>query len=115
MKTSRLKTSYLYRCELCKDEFPFESIRYSSDGKKVVCMDCFSKSLKEQKKKVDEKQIKEIPRSVKLICSDCSYRFYFRVGSKVKLICPYCGKSNIRKDDLTAEKLIEEISQSGYK
>jgi len=27
-------------------------------------------------------------------------------------MCPYCGGDNLMKDEITADKLIEEISQS---
>lgn len=108
-----MKTTHSYRCELCKEEFPFENIKYASDGKKIVCVGCYNK--KSQKKKEEKQQIENAPELIRLICVDCRYKFSFKKGSKLKLMCPYCGKNRLMKDDVTAEKLIEEASQNSYR
>lgn len=104
-----------YICDGCKGKFRFKEIRYSSDGKRVVCKDCYSKgAMKNQKKKETSEVLpnKNISDSVKLICMNCRYKFSLRKKSRFSLICPYCGGKQLMKDDITADKLIEEVSQA---
>lgn len=106
------KASSFYICTACKEKFQFEDIRYSSDGKRILCTNCYDKIMKEQKREEGLQNVKAISDSVKLICNDCGYRFSIKRGSHIRLICPYCSGNQIIKDDITAEKLIQEISQA---
>ncbi|MBU0628662.1 MAG: hypothetical protein KKC75_05700 [Nanoarchaeota archaeon] len=107
-----MKNGKAYICNVCNKRFPFENIRYSIDGKRILCIVCHNKVMeKQEKKKQAYSAAKEPLDSIKLVCLDCKYHFSIRKGSKVKLRCPYCSNSNLSKDDLTAEKLIEEVSK----
>ena len=64
-----------------------------------------------EKRKSQSSSAKEPSDSIKIVCLDCKYHFSIRKGSKVRLRCPYCGNNRLAKDDLTAEKLIDEISR----
>ena len=107
-----MKNGKVYICNVCNKKFPFEDIRYSIDGKRILCIDCHNKIMeKNERKREVSSAAKELSNSVKLICLDCKYHFSIRKGSKVKLRCPYCGNNRLAKDNLTAEKLIEEVSK----
>ncbi len=109
-------TSRLYRCTKCKEEFPFEGIRYSTDGKNIVCANCFNKSIKSQKIKEDDSDIHagKAEDRVKIICMDCRYKFSLKKATKVKLRCPYCGGNMLMKDEITVDKLLEESSKNSF-
>ena len=106
-----MKKGKAYICNVCNKKFPFENIRYSIDGKRILCIDCYNKVAEKQEKKKETYSAVKEPESVKLVCLDCKYHFSIKKGSKVKLRCPYCSNSNLAKDDMTAERLIEEVSQ----
>lgn len=108
------KKSRQYMCGECKGKFDFEDIKYGMDGKRIICKDCYIKAGKDSKNK-ETKTVSPnggMPDSVKLICVDCRYKFSLRKKSRFNLICPYCGSKNLMKDDITADKLIEEVSQT---
>ena len=44
----------------------------------------------------------------RFVCTRCNYRFASRY-SNVSM-CPYCGGQFIRKDDLTAQRVLDEVS-----
>jgi|SRR3989338_1078238 len=115
----------LYQCALCTLKFSFDKIKYSKDGKKIICVDCYNKIMKkEQKAQTDDhKQNFETklrssqPREggIKVMCANCSYKFTYKPKPQLKPKCPYCGKGNIRKyEELTAEKLINEVSNIDF-
>lgn len=101
----------LYTCSLCKKDFDFREIRYASDGKRIVCLDCFKSMGKIEKQKTEEGTL-EVPSKkdeVGLFCIGCGYRFQFKKSSRGKLMCPYCGGENLIKDETTAEMLIRNL------
>ncbi|MBS3102899.1 hypothetical protein J4458_05655 [Candidatus Woesearchaeota archaeon] len=108
----------LYNCAHCQCQFPFEKVRYTNDGKRLVCLDCYSRLVKsdeflkreQQKKgKIDAPGPGILP-DIKLICVDCRYKFSWKKGSRMGIACPYCGGSHLMNDDTTADKLIQEVS-----
>ena len=102
-------------CDVCKGKFSFEEIRYTKDGKSITCLKCYNKTKdKFQKTKSDESFSSAIrPQTVNLICVDCGYRFTLRKKSKISPRCPYCSKDRIIIDDITAEKILREVSGEG--
>lgn len=106
----------LYQCALCTLKFPFEKIKYSTDGKRIICIDCYSKVAKKSQKANEAKQ-RANPNSmaqyegkgVEVMCANCSYKFQYKPNFKPR--CPYCGGSKIRKyENITANKLLQEAS-----
>ena len=72
----------LYRCNVCKEEFPFEGIKYSKGGDGTVCKSCYEKDIE---KKAKEKSTSAIVEDIiRVICMDCNYRFSWRKKSKVQ-------------------------------
>ena len=103
-----------YICTICKGKFQFGDIRYSSDGKRIVCRGCYDKVKKDdniKKKKGEPKGTKKSD-ATKLICIDCRYKFSWSKASRINLVCPYCGSKRLMRNENTAEKLVEEASQS---
>ena len=49
--------------------------------------------------------------ATKLICVDCRYNFSLKKTSRIPMTCPYCGGNRIMRNELNAEKLVDEISQ----
>src|SRR3989338_2360917 len=110
-------TPQLYLCAICKGKFQFKNVKYSKDGKRIICADCYSKDVKNTTKK-ETKDIKTtngqpIKETIKIICVNCNYKFSYKKGSNTKLMCPYCGGNRLMRDNITADKLIEEVSKSG--
>jgi len=105
--------STLYICDQCKEKFAFGNIRYTADGKKLVCLECYDHIKKSQQaKKPEIIEIAEtLPDAIKVICVKCRYKFSIKRKSGAKVMCPYCGGNNLMRDETTAEKLVEEVSQ----
>lgn len=114
-----------YQCAICTLNFPFDKMKYSQDGKRLICMECYNKILKKDQKDEDAKQRKESIAStqsagegIKVMCVNCNYKFTYRpnrYNPQLKPKCPYCGKSNIRKyEELTAEKLLNESERMDF-
>ena len=106
----------IYLCKKCKNNVPMEKIRYDSNGINLVCIDCYNKNAGKAAAKI-EKQKLEVDISsqekIKVICTDCRYKFTFRKGSNVALRCPYCSGSRLVKDQTNVDELIKEVSQRG--
>lgn len=103
--------SPIYMCSLCRGKFQFENIRYSKDGKNIVCVTCYSSFPKRDNNK-SKKYIAVYPKSenIKLVCLDCNYHFSLKKKSRVHIRCPYCSGIRLTKDDITADELLEEVS-----
>jgi len=111
------EVSPYYMCSLCKGEFRFENIRYSPDGKRVVCVACYNQIKKQEGQKIKKDEDKPISKSgaLKLRCIDCGYKFSFKTESRLNKACPYCGKSRFIEDESIVDKLINEsVSQRNY-
>ena len=108
-----------YLCALCRREFPFEHIRYSDDGKRLVCTNCYTPTSNREeqrsRKAVSAEQgaapAAKSPQAIKYICNDCRYKFVIRPGSRVRHVCPYCGKNRLVEDAFTADMLLEEAAE----
>lgn len=109
-----------YTCAHCREQFQFENIRYSNNGKRILCLDCYNRLLKSDKQKKDtevtapkeEKLVgKDRKDGIKVICVDCRYKFFLAKKPNMKFVCPYCGKDKLIEDATTAEKLVEEASR----
>lgn len=107
-----------FKCQSCKSEFEFKDIRYGIDGKTLYCTKCFNDVMNKEKQKNVKTTIylgsNNESDLIKLICVDCRYKFSYRKGSRIKLMCPYCGKNRLMRDEATAEKLVEEASKMTY-
>ena len=105
--------SPLYKCSQCGKEFSFENIRYSRDGKRIVCKNCYKSSM-EYEQKFREEEMTDLARKkkevIKIICMDCRYKFSLKKNSRIRPVCPYCGGSRLMKDEPDIDKLIREVS-----
>lgn len=111
-----------YMCTICKFSFGFDSMTYTTDGKKLICKNCYNIIAKRNDKSALEankarspgasQSSSVAPDSVKVMCVDCKYKFFLRTQSRIAPICPYCGKSRLAKyDELTADNLLNEVSR----
>ena len=98
----------LYRCTKCSKEFPSSQIRYSSDGKKLVCVDCLR--LNTQKSGTEAKP--QIENKEQYVCKKCSYKFKSKPKSNVT--CPYCNSSNVSKNKSNAQTLIADSMEIDF-
>lgn|SRR3989338_2642738 len=98
-----------YTCSICKFEYPFDEIRYSDDGKKILCTGC----SKVFKNKVPKTEIKAVEKEefIKVICMDCRYNFRIKSGPNAKKMCPYCGKGKLMKQEGSAQRIIDDVSR----
>ena len=107
----------LYQCTSCKLQFPFDKIKYSKDGNRIICLDCYNKIInKEERDKAMQKNESKFAQpaseGIKVMCVNCSYKFTYRPKPQLRPKCPYCGKNNIRKyEELTADKLLNEAEK----
>ena len=105
-----------YFCKKCRSKVRMEKIRYDSNGIDLVCVDCYNKNAGKAAAGI-EKQRQEnnvsSEEKIKIICTDCRYKFIFRKGSNVALRCPYCSGSRLVKDQTNVDELIKEVSQRG--
>lgn len=99
-------------CNVCKEKFPFDKIKYSKDGISVVCGSCYDKIIKKEAESAKRKPAAAMAQDeIKMICTNCSYRFSLKNKTRFSLRCPYCGsKTSLIKDNITADRLIEEVS-----
>ena len=108
-----MQASGKYLCSSCSKKFNFEDVRYSKDGKDIVCVYCYndkSKAFEKPAGYVDKPAItKTAPNIIKIICAECNYHFSLKRGSTPR--CPYCGGNRLMEDNLTADKLLEEVSR----
>ena len=95
-----------YLCNRCKKEFQFEQVAYGAD-QRVYCLECL-KAAKAEEKKPKQPQTKG---KMRVRCNHCNYAFQIKVPSDIKPTCPYCGRSDLRRDNLTAEALLEEADR----
>ena len=113
----------LYTCNICKLEFTSNNIKYSPDGKKVICIRCYDKAYKKEQKpetarksniELRESSTRKEPLhgSIMVICTHCKYKFNYR--PHLKPLCPYCGKGTLKKyEEYTAQKLINDSTNNG--
>ena len=121
----------LYKCTICKREYPFNQIKYNKE-EKIVCKTCAVAKV-ESKVKIPAIRINENPKNVeqpimkaeqkkkpveeiiKYVCTSCKYRFKLGKGSKISKNCPYCGKATVEVDNYDANQIIREASNPrGY-
>src|SRR3989338_7173455 len=109
-------TTTLYKCALCTLKFPFEKIKYSTDGKRIICIDCYSK-LTKNNQKTDELKRRVNPNSmaqyegkgIEVMCANCNYKFHYKPNFKPT--CPYCsGNKIVKYENITANNLLQEAS-----
>jgi hypothetical protein len=101
-----------YMCAVCRKNFAFEDIRYSNDGKRILCLSCYGQAPKNNKttKIIISENKKQCDES-KFICVNCRYKFSLKKSTKIALVCPYCGKDKIAKDESkSAAELVDEAS-----
>lgn len=102
----------LYTCSLCKLDFAFDRIKYSPDGKRIVCIPCYSKMLKNKQDmeiQAEASFTRKVPQSdsIDVLCTHCNYRFYYR--KSLKPLCPYCGKSSLKRyEEMNAQNIIND-------
>ncbi len=102
-----------YICNKCKSKVSLGNIRYDSNGKDLICTDCFNVKSKETAKPRQESAKKKTPQigdKIKVICTECRYKFSLRVGSNANLRCPYCSGNSLVKDQTSAEDIINEVA-----
>ena len=111
-----------YMCEICKFSFGFDSMTYSTDGKKLICKDCYNIIAKRNDKptlgenKAQSPAASQLssatPDRINVMCVDCEYKFSLRKESRITPICPYCSKNRLAKyDELTADNLLNQVSR----
>ena len=104
--------SHLYACIMCKKEFGFDDIRYTND-KQIICIDCYKHfGKKQQASNVESSAFPEKTSNIiKVICMDCRYKFSLKKKEKRDSVrCPYCSGKSLMKDETTADKLLNEVS-----
>ena len=100
-------------CDRCKEYTDTNAMKYSKDGKKLLCIKCYTE-LYEGQINVEKKQ-EDNPLSQHYICRKCRYKFKFKKDSYTKVNCPYCRSEDIEPiNKLDADFLIGEAAKSEY-
>jgi len=102
-----------YLCKKCKKKVMLDKIRYDVNGVDLICVDCYDSKANKPATNLDtereERHINSGER-IKVICTDCRYKFSLRVGSNANLRCPYCSGNSLVKDQTSAEDIINEVA-----
>ncbi len=107
-----------YTCAICRLDFKFDDVRYSPDGKRLVCKSCHAKMNKNKKEFESmghvspELYARKMPKpnTIEVMCTHCNYKFFYR--KDFKPICPYCGRTSLQKyEELTADRIIDEVGR----
>ena len=103
-----------YVCSLCRLELSFNDVRYSPDGKRLVCNSCYSKMQKSKQEHEASTSFRSVMRkephleSIDVMCTRCNYRFLYR--KDLKPICPYCGNSSLKKyEEMNAQSILNDV------
>lgn len=87
------------RCKRCNKRTPINAMRYDTDGKNLICMECYN--LQQTKpasaiKKETKPQSSSSEQKIQYQCERCKFKFN-RKKSWTDKRCPYCGNANIRE------------------
>lgn len=91
----------IVKCTRCLKEQSIDNVRYSDDGKSIICTDCYAKLHPERLKtpaksfttpKTQSTVSTEEP-LIQYRCIDCNYRFKSKKKNMLK--CHYCGHDNL--------------------
>jgi len=105
-----------YLCKKCKKKVMLDKIRYDVNGVDLICVDCYDSKANKPATNLDtereERHINSGER-IKVICTDCRYKFSLRKGSHIALRCQYCGSSRLVRDQTAVDEIIKEVSGKG--
>lgn len=93
-----------------------DSIRYDTNGRDLICSDCYREKINKKSANISASSTarkEEVKDRIKVICTDCRYKFSIKPGSNVALRCPYCGKNRLVKDQTSVDELIREVAEKG--
>lgn len=107
-----------YVCSLCRLELSFDEVRYSPDGKRLVCNSCYSKMQRNMQEHeamgfAPIMRREHHPEGIDVMCTSCNYRFLYR--KDLKPICPYCGNSSLKKyEEMTAQRILNDATKGDF-
>ncbi|HII68706.1 TPA: hypothetical protein HA270_02440 [Candidatus Woesearchaeota archaeon] len=100
----------LYQCAQCKKEVSSELLKYSRDGKRLICLDCHTKIEKAMALTSQPAWSSHTREDrIKWACSCCGYHFTMKKGTSVALRCPYCGSRQIERDSHSAQDILDSV------
>ena len=87
-------------CNACKTRVSLSSMRYSKDGKGLICDGCWTKQNGGANlripKPVFTRPVDATPREkVDFTCRSCSFRWHRGLDFRGPKLCPNCGKDSI--------------------
>jgi DNA-directed RNA polymerase subunit RPC12/RpoP len=103
-----------YLCSVCRKKVTFDKIKYGSDGKKLICSDCYKDDTSNKKthKIIIHEDLKNSGNSTKYSCGSCGYKFSLKTGSRIHQSCPYCGNENIiASRNVTAADIVRDVKE----
>ncbi len=105
--------SQTYLCSKCKNKVSMDKIRYDTEGTSLVCLDCYGSKTSRSSSLKNEKEPETKAEKIKVICTDCRYKFSLKKGTTAALKCPYCGNNRLVKDQTSVDEIIKEVSSIG--
>ncbi len=98
----------LIMCRKCGRKSPVSQMRYDSNGKDLICINCLGQR-KIESPSIGKSVKKEGGETMKYFCPNCKYRFSRKKEVGFPGVCPFCGKSGVDKDSATsADSLLKE-------
>lgn len=105
-------------CNSCRTRVQLASMRYSKDGKGLICESCWNK----QNKGVDLKVIPQTtftrpidtaPRKkVEYFCKNCSFKWSRALDFRGPKLCPGCGRDTVMYNlPNDADELLRELDR----
>ena len=126
-----MSTELINYCKKCQQPISHDTMRLNSDGKTIICPDCYEGKRDSSKPKIepynaldtlgiepvesDEAEnkpdaVQEMAEYIVFQCTGCSYKFSRKKSFKFNMLCPFCGKQSVEKyeNKLSANKLLKE-------
>ena len=105
-------------CSACKNRVLLGSMRYSKDGKGLICEDCLNKqnngvNLRVKPQTTFKRPVDVTPRKkVDFICKSCSFRWNRAIDFRGPKLCPNCGRDSIVYNlPNDADELLRELDR----
>ncbi len=103
----------IFACKRCGDEVAWSNLKYDSRDNDAVCSECFEILEKKYTRQKKNEPVVTEQKMAKYICGDCKYNFSLKESSKIARMCPYCSKPNLMVDKGDADRLLQDITETG--
>jgi hypothetical protein len=104
-------------CNSCRNRVSLAQMRYSKDGKGLICETCYDKQNNGVSIKVKQqtfiRPIDTTPKKkVEFFCKNCSFKWSRGIDFRGPRLCPSCGKDTVMYNlPNDADELLRELDR----